>query len=129
MDLIEVAPQANPPVCRVMDYGKFKYDQGKKEKEAAKKQKQIEIKTIRMRPHIEEHDFDVKVNAAIKFLNQGNKVKVSLLFRSREASHPEIAKAALERLAQKCVESGAGKLEKKPLMDGKFMNMILAPSD
>ncbi|MBR4750009.1 MAG: translation initiation factor IF-3 [Abditibacteriota bacterium] len=129
LDLIEIAPQANPPVCRVMDYGKFKYDMGKKKKEAAKKQKQVEIKTIRFRPHIEEHDFDVKVSAAKKFLGQGNKVKISLMFRSREASHPEIAIAQLEKLAQIIVESGSGKLEKKPSMEGKFMNMILAPTE
>ncbi len=129
MDLIEIAPLANPPVCRVMDYGKFKYDLGKKRKEAAKKQKQVEIKTIRFRPHIEEHDFEVKVNSAKKFLSQGNKVKVSLMFRSREASHPEIAKAQLDKLAQAIVESGTGKLEKAPSLEGKFMNMILAPTD
>ncbi len=129
LDLIEIAPHADPPVCRVMDYGKFKYDQGKRKKEAAKKQKQVEIKTIKFRPHIEEHDFDVKVNAAKKFLGQGNKVKVSLMFRGREATHPEIAVAQLEKLSRIIVESGSGKLEKAPSMEGKFMNMILAPTD
>lgn len=129
LDLIEVAPQAAPPVCRVMDYGKYKYEQGKKERESAKKQKQVEIKTIRMRPGIDDHDFDFKSKNALKFLKSGSKVKVTVMFKSREFTHPEFAKAALEKMAQLAVDSGYGKLEKAPSMEGRTMNMVLTPAE
>lgn len=127
LDLIEVAPQANPPVCRVMDYGKYKYELGKKDRESAKKQKQVEIKTIRMRPGTDEHDFDFKARNAMKFLKSGSKVKVTVMFKSREFTHPEFAKAALEKMAIMAVEEGCGKVEKHPSMEGRTMNMVLAP--
>ena len=129
LDLIEVAPQAVPPVCRVMDYGKYKYEQGKKERESVKKQKQVEIKTIRMRPGIDDHDFDFKSKNAMKFLKNGSKVKVTVMFKSREFTHPEFAKAALEKMAQMAIDLGCGKVEKTPSMEGRTMNMVLAPTE
>jgi translation initiation factor IF-3 len=127
LDLIEVSPQANPPVCKVMDYGKYKYEQGKRERDAAKKQKQVEIKTIRMRPATDDHDFNFKTNNAIKFLKQGNKVKVQIMFKSREITHPEIAKQNMDKIAAKIAAEGCGKVEKGPIIEGKSMNMMLAP--
>lgn len=128
LDLIEVAPNANPPVCRVMDYGKYKYELGKKERDAQKKQKMTELKGIRMRPGIDEHDFQFKLRNAIKFLKAGHKVKVTVIFRSREFTHPEFAKTALERMAEICKEEGVGTTEKAAAMEGRTMTMILAPS-
>ena len=127
LDLIEVSPQANPPVCKVMDYGKYKYEQGKREREAAKKQKQVEIKTIRMRPATDDHDFNFKTNNAIKFLKLGNKVIVQIMFKCREITHPEIAKQNMDKIAAKIANEGCGKVEKGPIIEGKSMNMMLAP--
>ena len=127
LDLIEVSPQANPPVCKVMDYGKYKYEQGKRERDAAKKQKQVEIKTIRMRPATDDHDFNFKTNNAIKFLKSGNKVRVQVMFKSREITHPEIAHKNLDKLAEKIANEGCGKVEKGPIIEGKSMSMLLAP--
>lgn len=127
LDLIEIAPNAKPPVCKIMDYGKFKYEQGKKERESAKKQKQVEIKTIRLRPATDEHDFDFKTKNAMKFLKQGNKVKVSVMFRSREVTHPEFAQESLKKMATLVAQEGCGKVEKGPILEGRSMNMMLAP--
>lgn len=127
LDLIEVAPGGNPPVCRVMDYGKYRYEQGKREREAQKKQRLTELKGIRMRPGIDDHDFQFKLRNAIKFLKAGNKVKVTVIFRSREFTHPEFAREALLRMAETAREEGIGTVEKPAAMEGRTMTMILAP--
>lgn len=128
LDLIEVAPTANPPVCRIMDYGKYRYEQGKREREAQKKQRMTEIKGVRMRPGTDEHDFQFKLRNAIKFLQQGHKVKVTVIFRSREFTHPEFARASLGRMAEIAKEQGIGTVEKPAQMEGRTMTMILAPT-
>lgn len=125
LDLVEVAPQANPPVCRIIDYGKYKYEQSKREGEAKKKQKAAELKGIRMRPRIDEHDLMTKVNHARKFLSEGDKVKVTMLFRSREATHPEFARKSMDRLADEVKEVGI--VERPPILEGRQMTMILSP--
>jgi translation initiation factor IF-3 len=125
IDLIEVAPQAQPPVCKIMDYGKFKYEQAKKEKESAKKHKQSELKGIQMFPNIEEHDFEVKVRSAIKFLEEGDKVKVTVRFKGRQITHPEFGRQQLEKVVQ--MTSQVGQVEKPPAMEGRMMTMILSP--
>lgn len=125
LDLIEVAPSAVPPVCKIMDYGKYKYEQGKREREAHKKQRVTEMKDIKMRPGIDEHDYQFKLRHAIKFLQEGDKVKVTIVFKSREITHPEFAQRTLERLAQDASEYGV--VEKPPTMEGKTMIMILSP--
>lgn len=127
LDLIEVAPTATPPVCRVMDYGKYRYEQGKREREAQKKQRMGEIKGIRMRPGTDEHDFQFKVRNAIKFLKQGHKVKVTVIFRSREFTHPEFARESLDRMAEIVKGEGVGTVERPAQMEGRTMTMILAP--
>jgi len=128
LDLIEVAPTANPPVCRIMDYGKYRYEQGKREREAQKKQRMTEIKGIRMRPGTDEHDFQFKLKNALKFLRQGHKVKVTVIFRSREFTHPEFARESLGRMAEIAKEQGVATLEKPASMEGRTMTMILAPT-
>jgi len=125
IDLIEVAPQAQPPVCKIMDYGKFKYEQAKKEKESAKKHKQSELKGIQMFPNIEEHDFVVKVKSAIKFLEEGDKVKVTVRFKGRQITHPEFGRQQMEKVVQ--MTSSVGQVEKPPAMEGRMMTMILSP--
>ncbi len=127
LDLIEVAGNADPPVCRVMDYGKYRYEQGKRERDAQKKQRMTELKGIRMRPGTDEHDFQFKVKNAMRFLEQGHKVKVTVIFRSREFTHPEFARASLERMAELVKEAGTGKVERPPLMEGRTMTLLLAP--
>ena len=126
IDLIEVAPQAQPPVCRIMDYGKFKYDQAKKEKEAAKKHKQSELKGIQMFPNIEDHDFEVKVRSAIKFLEDGDKVKVTIRFKGRQITHPEFGRQQMDKVVQ--MTSQVGQVEKPAAFEGRMMTMILSPS-
>jgi translation initiation factor IF-3 len=128
LDLIEVAGNANPPVCRVMDYGKYKYEQGKREREAQKKQRMSELKGIRMRPGTDEHDFQFKVNNALRFLKAGHKVKVTVIFRSREFTHPEFARDSLARMAEIAKESGVGAVERPGQMEGRTMTMILTPT-
>lgn len=128
MDLIEVAPTGNPPVCRVMDYGKYRYEQGKREREAQKKQKMTDLKGIRMRPGIDEHDFQFKLKNAMKFLQSGHKVKVTVIFRSREFTHPEFARESLTRMAEFAKENGIATVEKPATMEGRTMTMILAPT-
>ncbi|MCW3059010.1 MAG: hypothetical protein JWQ02_831 [Capsulimonas sp.] len=125
IDLIEVAPQAQPPVCKIMDYGKFKYEQAKKEKESAKKHKQSELKGIQMFPNIEDHDFNVKVRSAIKFLEDGDKVKVTIRFKGRQITHPEFGRQQMDKVTQ--MVSEVGQVEKPPSMEGRMMTMILSP--
>ena len=125
LDLIEIAPTAVPPVCKIMDYGKHKYDQGKRERDARKKQHVSELKGIKMRPGIDEHDFQFKLRHALKFLEDGDKVKVTIIFRSREITHPEIARRSLERFAEEIAEVGV--VEKSATMEGRTMTMFLAP--
>jgi translation initiation factor IF-3 len=124
LDLVEVAPNAKPPVCRIMDYGKFRFEQSKREREARKKQKVIEIKEIRMTPKIEDHDFQVKVKATQKFLKDGDKVKATIRFRGREIVHAELGKALLMQLYETVKDQAV--LEREPKIEGKNMIMILA---
>lgn len=125
-DLVEVAPNARPSVCRIMDYGKFKYEQSKKEREARKNQKIISIKEVKLRPNIETHDFMTKTKNAVRFLNNGDKVKVTIMFRGREITHPEIGKELCLRLADEVKE--LAKIEKMPKVEGRNMVMVLVPN-
>lgn len=125
LDLVMVAPNAKPPVCRIMDYGKYRYEQQKKDKEARKNQKIINVKEVRLSPGIEEHDFNTKLRNARKFLEKGDKVKASIRFKGRAITHKEIGQKVLERLAEQC--SDVGTLEKRPKMEGRSMFLILAP--
>jgi len=127
LDLVKIAPQAKPPVCKIMDYGKYKYEQSKREKEAKKKQKIIEVKEIRMSPVIEEHDFNVKLNHAKRFLEDGDKVKVTVKFRGRESMHVQIAEDLLHRFAESLRDQGI--VEKSPRMEGKNMIMVITPKN
>jgi len=123
LDLVEVSPEASPPVCKIMDYGKFKYKQSKKERTTKKKQHVIQVKEIRLRPKIEEHDFNFKMNHARKFLEKGNKVKASVLFRGREMAHQEFAERLLLRMAEELQD--IAKVEREPVMEGRTMIMYL----
>ena len=125
LDLVMIAPQATPPVCKIMDYGKYRFEQEKREKEAKKNQKVIDIKEIRLGLSIDTHDFETKGNHAKKFLKSGNKVKVSIRFRGRELGHPEIGYNIMERFAAYCDEVAV--VEKAAKMDGRNMLMFLAP--
>jgi translation initiation factor IF-3 len=124
-DLVEIAPSAKPPVCRLMDYGKFKFEQSKREKEARKKQKIISVKEVKMRPNIEEHDFQTKAKNARKFLEGGDKVKFTIMFRGRQITHPEIGEKLSLKLAEQLVDICT--MEKPPKVEGKNMVMILVP--
>ncbi|MFD3165937.1 translation initiation factor IF-3 [Herpetosiphon sp. NSE202] len=126
LDLVEVAPNASPPVCRLMDYGKYRYEQTKKEREARKNQKQVELKEIRMQPRTDTHDLQVKVNNARRFLEEGHKVKFSVRFRGREITHPEIGRDMLEQIAEDLRDHGV--LEQKPTLEGRAYSLIMAPS-
>jgi len=125
MDLVKVAPNARPPVCRIMDYGKYKYELAKKEKEAKKNQKVINVKEVRMTPNIEEHDLNVKAKRAIDFLGNGDKVKVSVRFRGRELGHTEAGREVLMNFAK--ITSEHGIIDKQPKMEGRNMIMYLVP--
>ncbi len=125
LDLVEVAPKARPPVCRIMDFGKYRYEQQKREKEARKKQKVITIKEVKLRPNIEQHDFEVKLKNAQRFVEEGNKVKVTIMFRGRELSHPELGNELLDKLAKAMEESV--NIERAAKLEGKNMTMILSP--
>lgn len=125
LDLVEIAPKAKPPVCRIMDFGKYRYEQQKREKEARKKQKVISVKEVKLRPNIEQHDFDVKLKNAVRFLEEGNKVKVTIMFRGRELSHPELGREILGRVAELLKDSVS--IERDAKLEGKNMIMILAP--
>ena len=123
VDLVMVSPSANPPVCRIVDYGKFKYEQLRREKEAKKKQKTVEVKEVRLSPNIDVNDLNTKCNAARKFIEKGNKVKVSLRFRGREMAHIDSTKHILEDFAEKL--SDIAVIEKAPKMEGRSMTMFL----
>jgi len=125
MDLVEVSPNADPPVCKIIDYGKLKYEQQKKKNEARKKQKVIEVKEIKMRPNIDTHDYDVKMRAIHKFLGEGDKVKVTLRFRGREMAHQELGMKLLDKVRNELEEEA--KVEQFPKLEGRQMTMVMAP--
>ena len=125
LDLVKIAPGSNPPVCKVMDYGKFRFEQAKKEKEAKKNQRVIEIKEIRMSPGIGENDFNTKLKNGQKFLNDGDRLKVSVRFRGREMAHTEIGEQLLKDFAAKCADIAT--LDKNPKLEGRNMSMFLSP--
>ena len=123
-DLVEVAPTAVPPVCRLLDYGRFKYEQTKREREARKNQKVVLLKEVRLRPKIDEHDISFKTKLVEKFLSEGDKVKITVIFRGRELAHPQLGKELLEKVASTL--KGTAVVEKAPSMEGRNMTMILA---
>lgn len=125
LDLVEVAPLARPPVVRIMDYGKYKFEQAKMARVAKKKQHVIELKEVKFRPGIDDHDFLTKTRRARQFLGEGNKVKVTLMFRGRQIAHPELGRKVVIRVAQELAD--VGKIESDPKFEGKSMTMILAP--
>ena len=125
LDLVKIAPGSNPPVCKIMDYGKFRFEQAKKEKEAKKNQRVIEIKEIRMSPGIDTNDFNTKLKNAQKFLNDGDRVKVSVRFRGREMAHTEIGTVLLKDFANQCTE--IANMDKAPKLEGRNMSMFLSP--
>ncbi len=125
VDLVNVAPSARPPVCRLMDYGKHKYEQSKQDREARKKQKVTTIKEIKLRPNIDKHDFDVKVKRGQKFLVNGDKLKITFMFRGREITHPEIAQRLCQQLAKDLADFGV--VEKPAKQEGRNMIMIMSP--
>jgi translation initiation factor IF-3 len=125
LDLVEIAPQADPPVCKILDYGKYKYEAQKRANEARKKQKVIEVKEIKMRPNIDQHDYDTKLRALEKFIGEGDKVKVTLRFRGREIAHQNLAHDLLNKVKDQVEE--IAKVEQFPKMEGRQMIMILAP--
>ena len=125
LDLVMIAPNSKPPVCRIMDYQKYRFDQAKKEKEAKKKQRIVEIKEVRLSPNIGDHDFDVKLKNAKKFLEEGNKVKVSIRFRGREVTHSDLGKDVLTKFAEDISDTGV--VDKAPKMEGRNMVMFLSP--
>ncbi|GHE06658.1 translation initiation factor IF-3 [Defluviimonas sp. 20V17] len=125
LDLVEISPNATPPVCKIMDFGKFKYEQQKREAEARKKQKTIEIKEVKFRPGTDTHDYDVKMRNVVKFLENGDKVKVTLRFRGREMAHQELGMDLLNRVASDIEE--IGKIENMPRLEGRQMVMMIGP--
>lgn len=125
LDLVKIAPQAVPPVCKIMDYGKFKFEQAKREKEARKNQKVVEIKEVRLSLNIDTNDFNTKVNRAIQFLEDGDKVKAALRFRGREMAHPELGASIMQRFTNAVAEVGS--VEKQPKMEGRSMVMFISP--
>ena len=127
LDLVLVAPQAKPPVARIMDYGKFKFEQQKKDREVRKNQKIIVMKEVRLSPSIDEHDFQTKLRNAIKFLEKGDKVKASIRFKGRAITHKEIGQRVLDRFAEACAEIST--VEQKPKMEGRSMFLVLAPKN
>ncbi len=126
LDLVEVAPEARPPVCRVLDYSKYKYEQAQKVKQARKHQQQITVREIKFRPKIAEHDYDTKKHHVERFLRHKDKVKVTIMFRGREVTHPERGTAILDRLAEELAELGV--VEQRPIQEGRNMTMMMAPS-
>ena len=125
LDLVEISPNANPPVCKIMDFGKYKYETQKRESEARKKQKIIEVKEVKFRPNTDTHDYEVKMRNVFKFLENGDKVKVTLRFRGREMAHQELGRDLLERVAADTEE--VGKVENMPKMEGRQMIMMIGP--
>jgi len=126
LDLVEISPKAQPPVCKIMDFGKFKYEQQKRAAEAKKKQKIIEVKEVKFRPNIDSHDYDVKMRSVTKFLGEGDKVKVTLRFRGREMAHQDLGRDLLSRVAGDI--EPLGKVESMPRIEGRQMTMIIAPA-
>nr|WP_246212729.1 translation initiation factor IF-3 [Marivivens donghaensis] len=125
LDLVEISPNAKPPVCKIMDYGKYKYETQKKEAEARKKQKVIEVKEVKFRPGTDTHDYDVKMRNVLKFLDNGDKVKVTLRFRGREMAHQDLGRELLQRISEDVKENG--KVENMPKMEGRQMVMMIGP--
>ncbi len=125
LDLVKISPNAVPPVCKIMDYGKFRFDQLKREKEAKKNQRVVEIKEIRMSPGIDTNDFNTKMRNAMKFLKEGNRVKVTVRFRGREMAHTDIGEQLLIRFGEGCAEVAT--MDKKPKLDGRHMSIFLSP--
>ncbi len=125
LDLVEISPNASPPVCKIMDYGKYKYESQKRESEARKKQKIIDVKEVKFRPNTDTHDYDVKMRNVFKFLEAGDKVKITLRFRGREMAHQDLGRRLLERIANDV--EGIGKIENMPKMEGRQMIMIIGP--
>ncbi len=128
LDLVEISPNASPPVCKIMDFGKFKYEQQKRESEARKKQKTIDIKEVKFRPNTDKHDYDVKMRNVFRFLENGDKVKISLRFRGREMAHLDLGRQLLERVASDVTKAEAGKIENMPKMEGRQMIMMIGPT-
>lgn len=127
LDLVEVAPQAKPPVCRILNYGKFKFEQEKKNRESRKKQKLVKMKEVRMQPKIEIHDLDFKTKHIADFLEQGSKVKVTIRFRGRELAHTELGRVVLDKILDRLEVPFA--VDRRPAMEGRFMSMILSPGN
>jgi translation initiation factor IF-3 len=125
LDLVEVAPMARPPVCRIMDFGKFKFEQAKAARAAKKKQRSIDLKEIKFRPGIDAHDFDFKCRHAREFLAEGNKVKVTMMFRGRQMAHPELGRGVLDRVAETLAD--VGKIEQEARLEGRNMTMLMTP--
>jgi translation initiation factor IF-3 len=125
LDLVEISPNATPPVCKIMDFGKYKYEQQKKESEARKKQKTIDVKEVKFRPNTDTHDYDVKMRSVLRFLEEGDKVKITLRFRGREMAHTDLGRILLERVAGDVVDHG--KVEAIPKIEGRQMVMMINP--
>ena len=125
LDLVEVSPSANPPVCRIVDYSKFKYDEEKKEREAKKHQKQGKLKEIRLKPNIDDHDFETKVKQAVTFLKKKDKVRVNLFFRGRQMEHVDLGRKVLDKFMKDMQTDGI--VEKPPMMEGRIMSLVVAP--
>ncbi len=125
LDLVEVSPNADPPVCKILDYGKFKYEKQKKQHDARKKQKTIDVKEIKMRPSIDVHDYDVKMRNVRRFLGDGDKVKITIRFRGREMAHQELGMQMLDRVREELAE--LTKVEQFPKLEGRMMTMVIAP--
>jgi translation initiation factor IF-3 len=124
---VEVAPEARPPVCKLIDYGKFKYEAARKAREARKKQHVIQVKEVKFRPGIEDHDYEFKTRHARRFLEEGNKVKLTMMFRGRQMAHPELGLEVLKRVVEDLGE--LGKVEQHPSMEGRTMTMVVAPAN
>ena len=127
LDLVEISPTARPPVCRIMDYGKYRFEQAKREKEVRKNQRIVQVKEVKFRPNIEDHDFDTKAKNAERFLAEGDKVKATVMFRGREITHPELGRAICERLAERLASIAA--VERQPKLEGKNMIIIFTPKN
>jgi len=125
LDMVEVAPNANPPVCRIIDFSKFKYDQEKKEREAKKHQKQGKLKEIRLKPNIDEHDYETKVKQTITFLKKKDKVKINLFFRGRQMEHQDLGRKVLDKFIIDTQNDGT--LEREPALEGRIISMVIAP--
>jgi len=126
LDLVEVAPEARPPVVKIMDYGKYKYEEARAAREARKKQHHVHVKEVKFRPGIEDHDYQFKIRHARRFLEEGNKVKLTMMFRGRQVTHPEIGVEILERVTEDLAE--VGNVESRPSFEGRIMSMVLAPN-